>query len=108
MKFKGSIEIIKELESLVRQHCDFIISKDASKNGVTPLGVYSKVYVIHSRPCLIVLRLEFEPRDNIGRLYLKDSHVNILRGIAPELNRKLGQIRQIYFGQRGNNGVNSS
>lgn len=102
MKRKGSIEAIKEIEQAVRRHCKFLVIKDSS-NGVRQ--VFTRVYVINSKYDLILLRLEFEPRGEIGRLFIRNDQVNILCNQVPPLRKCLERLKEQYLKEERENGV---
>lgn len=99
MKLKSSIQAIKEVERLVCQHCDYIMTKDALRNGHMQLPqdkrptLYTKRFIIWDRVGLIELSLTFEPRDGIGRIDIKNGNIFLLYKQIPVLRHRIHEIR---------------
>jgi len=99
--YEGSIECVHRIEALIRSGRGWRYVRygypehDQIQGREFDSALFVRYYEVYVWPCVFVIQLTYDTRDNKGRFYMRDQNATILFRAMPKLKDELQNMRPL-------------
>ena len=101
MKYRGDIKVIENIEQLITKGTYYAIEKGkdipVSSNGNSePSRLFTRKYKIQIGSTIVIVRLGFDYRDDMGSIHIRDDKAWKLASVLSGFSLQMGKLKPFY------------